>query len=923
VRRRGSSAFWIGVTSWLLWMVQPVEAQGNGHSTSRPAPDTRAVTSRPASEIERAIGELRKAQNIAAAALSARAAYGIGEDARKVLLDLCREKSLPEVTLQGIVGAFEFERDRSVLAVLFELYGAGDTARDRYLTERFRAFDSQQSMFEEICWSLERVPSSSKRRAYFRVLAEIVDTPGERMQAARYLVQAFSRDEFRGYGEDLRGALQKITFHDYPLPAQWQKWLDGFAATHSEGFPEADLYASALRERDQRFVAEVKRAISVAIVNKQVPPDCFDQARYPEAGIRIHAAQEFAALKDADPAVVTSAARILADAFKSEHDEDVVCAVLRSLGVLAENREELKQEIGPKLVPFLKDDRDTVVVAALKAIALTGTGGTDCHVVEELYSETAMANKDRSAVRAQVVTTLYSLDCGSPTIVTALEDTSADVRMSAARGLGYTKRADAAPQIAKALATEKNDEAQRVMARALYALQSYPPEVVDALADVAGKPGIARDAAVRGLLHAISAGQLEGTRADRVVALLFEALPVLAASPDKRKVILDDLKTAKGDLTVKVLAKWLEVEAQPDLGRELATILVRLVPAGGDALPAHANALISAGRAPAAVVLLRAAIDQNGAASAPATRGPRNSELRIALARALLIERTSEGLNEAETIASQGLRANPDDGQLLLLRGSIREALGRRFEAAEDLRRALKAEGAAMADAQRLDAERKTAQLLLASDPKKAKEFLESLPAQARDREYLVILAQAELALGNARQAVAHLKAALAAPGRDDAGVARYFLIQALLKSPRGEDRLEAKKLFEALDAEPSLPEGHPLLPLREEVKAQGIAQAAVRDLDEATSEGATASLATVIALGKPALPWLVHRFAEVASTAPVAALERRLEALQAILASDLSAARTFAALSPPGADASRETWVAFSARLLDWWDRQ
>ena len=65
-----------------------------------------------------------------------------------------------------------------------------------------------------------------------------------------------------------------------------------------------------------------------------------------------------------------------------------------------------------------------------------------------------MAKKDRSIVRSQVVATLYSLDCGSAVIITAIEDVSPDVRMSAARGLGYTKRTDAAPQIAKVMAAE-------------------------------------------------------------------------------------------------------------------------------------------------------------------------------------------------------------------------------------------------------------------------------------------------------------------------------------------------------------------------------------------------------------------------------------------------------------------------------------
>ena len=507
MRRRVLTSFFL-VTSCLVWQIAP--AQGNGHfgtgaaTRGNGATDTRAASSRPATDIERAVDELRKAQTIAAAAYSARAVYDIGAEGRRALLDVCREKTLPEATFQGIVGAFEVSRDQSILPVLIDAFGAGDAARDRYLTERFRTFDAQRSMFDDLFSSLDSSPAP-RRRTLLRVLAKIADTPAERMQAAKFLIAAFQRPEFRGHADDLKVTLKEITFHDYPLPALWEKWFDGFAALHPEGFSEAHLYASALRDGRQRFVAEVKRSISIAVGNKQVPGDCFDQVRYPEAAIRAHAATEFATLREAEPAIVKLAATILVDALKIERDEDVTAAILRSLGALAENNEDLKTDVGPRLLPYLKDERDAIVIGALKAITQTGTG-FDRRVIEDLYSEAAMSKRDRSAVRAQVVTTLYSLDCTSPTIITALEDTSAEVRANAARGLGYCKRADAAPLIAKALGVEKNEEAQRTMAHALVALQLYPPAVVDVLFEVASKPGIARVAAVRGLIQAASGG---------------------------------------------------------------------------------------------------------------------------------------------------------------------------------------------------------------------------------------------------------------------------------------------------------------------------------------------------------------------------------------------------------------------------------
>jgi tetratricopeptide (TPR) repeat protein len=294
----------------------------------------------------------------------------------------------------------------------------------------------------------------------------------------------------------------------------------------------------------------------------------------------------------------------------------------------------------------------------------------------------------------------------------------------------------------------------------------------------------------------------------------------------------------------------------------------------------------------------------------------------MALARALLLEKTADGLAEAESIASQELRLKPDDGQLLMLRGAIREALGRRFEAAEDMRRALRTEGVVMADPQRQDAERRTALLLLAEDPKKAKEFIDGLPPMQRDRDFLVVLGRVEIALGDKNAAVLHLRNALKAVGKEDPGVIRYYLAQALLLSTRADDLLEAKSLFDALDAESALPDGHPLQPLRAEVQANAAARAAVRQLDEGSQEGIS-SLASVIQIGERTLPWLVHGFADFARTAPLAALERRLKAIQGILALDAAAMRSLSAISPPESGSSREAWLEFAPRLSDWWDKR
>jgi tetratricopeptide (TPR) repeat protein len=921
VRRRASFGIWIGLAVGLAILQAPMTAQENGHGT-RPAsrsaaPDTRNSASRPATDLERSLVDLRKSQTIASAALSARAVYGLGDDGRKALLDLCREKTLPDATFQGVVGAFEFERDASILPVLIDLYGLAGGARDRYLKDRFRAFDAQRSMLDDIFVALEK-SKDPRRRTLFRVLADIVDTPAERMQAARFLVQAFQRAEFQGYSDDLASVLQKITLQRHTQPARWQKWLDEFAAAHPEGFTEAELYESALAERDQRFIAEVKRSITIAVASKQIP-DYFNVVQYPEPAIRAHAAQELGGLKEAELDIIKQAVKVLLDALKVERDDEVICSVLKSLGTLAEAKDDLKEEIGPRLVPYLNDERDGVVVAALKAIAQTGTG-TDCHAVEKLYVQPEASGPDRSGVRAQVVTTLYSLDCGSPMIVAALEDGSPEVRASAARGLGYGKEKKAAPKIAKALSAEKNEETQRVMVSALIAIQDWPSTVVDALLEVAGKPGTARHSAVRGLIQAASSGTVDSARAERLVTVVSEALPTLSGVPDKKKALIEEFQNAKGDLAVQALRNWLENEAQPETARELAAILIRIAKPAPEVLQGYAASLMTAGRPAAAIVLLRGALD-HGNEDGSATKSVRPSDLKIALARALLLEKLPEGLVEAEGIASQELRLKPEDGQLLLLRGAIREAMGRRFEAAEDLRRALKTEGVVMADPQRQEAERRTALLLLAEDPRKAKEFLDGLPPLPRDRDFLIVQGRVAIANGEWRPAIAQLRSALKAPGKEEPNVVRYHLARALLASCRADDHLEAKSLFEALEGEPPMPDGYPLQPLREDVRADLIARKAVSELDESSADRVSSNLLSVISLGESALPWLFHQLPELAKTAPLPTLERRITAVHSIMAPATESRP--APPTPPTPGASREAWIEFASHACQWWDQR
>jgi hypothetical protein len=246
--------------------------------------------------------------------------------------------------------------------------------------------------------------------------------------------------------------------------------------------------------------------------------------------------------------------------------------------------------------------------------------------------------------------------------------------------------------------------------------------------------------------------------------------------------------------------------------------------------------------------------------------------------------------------------------------------LGRKFEAADDLRRALRVDGVTMADPERQEAERKAATWLLAEDPRKAKEFVDSLPPMPRARDFLVVHGRIELAASNVKHAIAQFRAALIAPGSEDANVVRYQLADALLRSGRPEDRLEAQTLIDALQGEPRLPPDYPLPALADRVRKDAAARAAVRKLDSATAEDLSSSLAAVLALGDGAVPWLFHQLGDVARNSTPAAVERRITAVLSILFTDPSNERPPALVTPP-VDAPREHWVDFAARAAAWWE--
>ncbi len=886
-------------------------------TTSAPTtrPESRELTTRANEALARGLKSLRAAPTSASAALQAKDLYSVGPAARAKLLEVVAEKSLPEHTFAGIVETFEFERDRSILPVLIPMYRATDSARDRYLTERFKAFDQQDSMLEVMVNAIENPPGGAPSAVSLRLLAEVVDTPAERMQASKSLIRLLQSKPHAGVASDILQTLQRITFQDFVQQQSWQQWYDRLVQEHPDGFTERDLYGSAIAERDQRFVREVKKNVNAAIVAKQVPKDYFDVGRYPEPEVRRYAARQCRELRDADLEVVKSAIKVLVEALKDEKDFETLGVMIESLGELAQAKPEMKPEVAPVLVARLTDTSATVVTAALKALAQVGSE-KDCEAIEAVFRSPVGNELEAVGVRAQVVTSLYRLNCGLGTIIAALSDPSPDVRSNAARVLQYGRQASAAAALARALRAEQKADPQLAMVRALVALQSTADDALGALLEVAAKPGAAREPAVRGLIQAVGAVDLAPARAAEVVAAVGAALPVVATSTEARASLVADLQAIKRPIVGDIVARWLDLEASVETSRELAELLTKLASATPEVLETRAAALVAANRPAPAVVLLRAVIEFLSGASASPSQRARLPECRTLLARALFSDRTPESLKQAHEIVSAELAAKPQDGRLLVLRAGIREVLNRRREAAADLRLALSSDGAVMTPDERRDVERRLAlNLIEAGDAAAARTFVEGLPARATDRDLSFLLARAEVATGKVQDGVAHMRQALDLPGKVELPIIRQRLAEALLRSPHATDRARARSLAVELRQEKALPEND-LGALDTLILEDDRMRALARSLDDIGGDGVQEKVNEVVRAGPSLAPWLVDGLVGVARMGPAGAAERRILALRGILKDDPA----LRSVTIPEVGSPRESWAECAERLVNAW---
>jgi hypothetical protein len=907
-------------------LLGPLRAQDTAPTTrgaprSRPtdAARSRPAETRPSDEIDAALKDLARAATPGEAAIRAAALYARGESARTRMLEFLRTREATDAVFEGAVTAFEVEGDASVVSVLFDAYGRGSAARDQFASFVFKKFDRRDSLLEPALRSFEEAADPESRRRYLRILAEIVDDPGERLRTAQRLTEDLQKPRDGLAAGELRAALAQITFHEFPDAAAWKDWFERFLAANPSGFTESALYRSSLRQKDQRFLQEVQRNIDTSVAEKRPPLRYLDRRAYPEAVVRRYAARLCGELRGAEAEIVKKAAEALLNLLAEETDDEATAEALAAAGELAGRDPEMGPRVAAAARARLGADSPAVVGSALRALGRTG-GSADLSTVEALYD--ALAKKeDMREARVQLVSTLYALNGGYVAMTRALGDPASTVRAAAARVLSFAKKTTAAPQIAAALARETAAEPQLAMVKALATLDTWEAAAVSALERIVGDAGgLVRDQAVRALLQALASPAFPVAEAEPALRLLAAVAPAAHQDKEKRAALLAELKSV--DAHIEFLVRWLSGEGDLAAARDVAQRLAKIAADKPDRLAAAAADLRAAGRREACPILLRAVYAATAAGgSSAASRRTRPDEAAAALVEALTEENTPAALEEALALVDRLLEQRPTDSRLLLLRGGVREARGEAAPAAADLLAVWKAEGVAEGDARRELERRILGALVDSGAAAEALAFLQALPAGNRNREFLIAAARVEAAAGKRKEAARRLRNAVKADGRIPAAAAEFELARLLAQSPSAAERLEAGRIFDAFESAPGrLPEGYPLLELRVPVEADRAAKAAVSALD-ASEDAATRAerLAALAKTGATAAPWVVEGLDALAQAGSDAAFRARL----ALLRTWFSADADLAAIDDPAADAPREKLVAAARAILSWWEKR
>jgi hypothetical protein len=274
-----------------------------------------------------------------------------------------------------------------------------------------REFDRIAPIEDELIARMHDPSAKAALASTLRLFAEVSDLPEERIASADILIRALKDSPLAAYEAEVQATLERMTFHDFKSVDAWAEWLDGFRKSHPQGFDDMDLFQSALREKDRRFFREAQRGVERSIAASQPPADRLDRNRYPESSIRRYAASRFPALRDATPDVVAQAVGDLVARLGDESDDETVALRLRSAGSLAEGRDKLRSVVAPEARARLNSADPAVAVAALAALAQTGSRD-DARLVEDLYRSTS-AGESGLATREECITTLYALGADS------------------------------------------------------------------------------------------------------------------------------------------------------------------------------------------------------------------------------------------------------------------------------------------------------------------------------------------------------------------------------------------------------------------------------------------------------------------------------------------------------------------------------
>lgn len=519
------------------------------------------------------LAKLKKSPNSGEAGIHATDLLrNFGADGRTAVLGLLADATVAAHTIEGILSSLRIQRDAAddVLAALeatLRLRRDADTLIHAFL----RNLDDHAGIFGRVVLRLTSESGEQTQDPLLRMLAFLVDTDLERMQAIEQLVICLEKGPPQPVADVAHAALRDLSLRQFSTAALARAWFDAFRVEHSTGFSVLALHRSAVREFQGRAEEEARLAIGHLVKENILPIPYLDTVRY-GPGTRLQAIEGMAAAIGSNADRRRRAGERLTVAVDQDPDGEVRRAALRVLLPIARSEETIRGPLAQVLFPLVTESEDvpmlTLVVAALSACQVEGTSAK----LAALFNKPSIRQSpEASKVRGEILTALVSLKQGNLGVIreALVSDPDPVLRRAAVRSLASTpeddkQRADVAQYLATALGQEKDADVRRVIVASLRSVPIFStPEIRGALLVElqSSATGSSNQAEVLKTLMRACVDLAPNDRAE-VEAALAVALPAGVADRVLREELARSLVASKGwprDLVVS----WLSAESDP------------------------------------------------------------------------------------------------------------------------------------------------------------------------------------------------------------------------------------------------------------------------------------------------------------------------------------------------------------------------